>query len=93
MDSVDYLRFIGALIFVVGLILSLTWAMRRYGPNTLGGGVGSKRRLSIIETLTLDAKHRLVLIRKDEREHLVLLGGQAQVIESTERPLDKEGGA
>ncbi len=89
MDQVDYLRFIAALILVLGLILGLTWAIRRYGPQAMGGAGGGKRRLAVIETLTLDAKHRLVLIRKDDRDHLLLLGGAAQVIESARR--DEEG--
>jgi flagellar protein FliO/FliZ len=82
MDHIDYLRFIAALTLVLGLILGLSWLLRRFGPHTMGGTSGGKRRLSIVETLTLDAKHRLVLIRKDDRDHLVLLGGPATVIET-----------
>ncbi len=92
MESVDYLRFIGSLVLVVGLILALTWGIRRFGPHSLGGNAGGKRRLTIIETLTIDAKHRLVLVRKDGRDHLLLLGGPAQVVETTDAAMDKEGG-
>ena len=82
MEMLDYLRFIGSLALVVGLILALTWAMRRYGPHALGGAMGGKRRLAVIESLTLDAKHRLVLLRQDDREHLIVLGGGATLVES-----------
>ena len=82
MENLDYLRFIGALVLVIGLILALTWGVRRFGPLVLSGSAGAKRRLFVIETLTLDAKHRLVLVRKDERDHLLLLGGQALILES-----------
>jgi len=89
MEQFDYLRFIASLLLVLGLILGLTWAFRRFGPHALGGVSGAKRRLSVVETLTLDAKHRLVLIRKDDRDHLLLLGGSASVIETS--AIAKEG--
>ena len=91
MEIYDYLRFIGALVLVLGLILALTWAIRRFGPQTLGGQGNSKRRLTLIESLTLDTKHRLVLIRWDEHEHLVVLGGPSTVIENPVLQSDQKG--
>lgn len=91
MELHDYLRFIGALVLVVGLILALTWAIRRFGPQTFGGQGGNQRRLALIESLALDAKHRLVLIRWDEREHLVVLGGPGTVIEHPVVRPDQQG--
>ena len=72
MDS-EYLRFALALILVLGLILLLAWALRRFG---LGGMVrpGGKRRLHIVETAAAGPRHRLVLVRRDQTEHLLLLG-------------------
>ncbi|MGB1548152.1 MAG: flagellar biosynthesis protein FliO, partial [Alphaproteobacteria bacterium] len=32
------------------------------------------RRLGVVEVLPVDARRRLVLLKKDDREHLVLLG-------------------
>jgi flagellar protein FliO/FliZ len=81
MENIDYLRFVGALGLVVGLILMVTWGIRRFAPQSLGVGA-SMRRLGVIESLSLDAKHRLVLIRRDDREYLLLLGGASSVIES-----------
>ena len=92
MDTLDYLRFVAALGLVVGLILSLNWGMRRFGSHHLGGAMGGKRRLAVIESLTLDAKHRLVLIRKDDREHLVMLGGPGTVIETSIPEFEHKGG-
>ena len=91
MDNLDYLRFLGALVLVLGLILALTWAIRRFGPHGLGGPGLGKRRLVLIESLTLDAKHRLVLFRKDDREHLVVLGGAGTLIESATVAAAQEG--
>lgn len=35
---------------------------------------GRNKRLEVIETLTLDVRRRLVIVRCDDKEHLVLLG-------------------
>lgn len=84
MDATSYLRFFLALVVVIGLILAVTWVMKRLGvgQNQIGP-MGRKRRLRTIETASIDARHRLVLFRRDAVEHLVLLGPTStQVIES-----------
>ena len=83
MEYSTYLRFLLALLFVLGLIAALAWAARRFG---FGGGLpipGRAHRLSVVEPVTLDAKRRLVLVRRDDREHLLVLGPSGEtVIES-----------
>lgn len=75
MDFDVYLRFMFALVLVLALIGALTWAARRFGlggqltPNT-----GKSARLSIVEVRTMDSRRKLVLVRRDACEHLVLLG-------------------
>jgi flagellar protein FliO/FliZ len=45
--------------------------------------LGRKRRLSTVESAFLDGRHRVVLIRRDDVEHLVLVGpNTSQVIET-----------
>jgi flagellar protein FliO/FliZ len=72
MDLTDYGRFVAALLFVLGLIALTAWLARRFrlGP---GGAPGAARRLAVLETLPLDARRKLVLIRRDATEHLLLL--------------------
>lgn len=75
-----YWRFVLALGFVVLLIALCAWLARRLG---LGGRLairGGPRRLAIIEVLPLDAKRRLVLLKRDEVEHLLLLGNQSDLV-------------
>ncbi len=76
-----------ALVFVLGLVGVTSFLLRRYG----GGRRlwfsrvqrGEDPRLVISDMVMLDAKHRLVLVKRDAVEHLVLLGPeQATVIES-----------
>ncbi|MBM3573386.1 MAG: flagellar biosynthetic protein FliO, partial [Alphaproteobacteria bacterium] len=65
MDIVAYLRFVAALIFVLALIGLMAWAARRFGFG-LRPRVGSgPRRLALVEVMALDAKRRLVLVRRD----------------------------
>ena len=72
MDLIDYGRFVAALLFVLGLIALTAWLARRFrlGP---GGLPSAARRLAVLEALPLDARRKLVLIRRDETEHLLLL--------------------
>ncbi len=75
MDFDIYLRFMFALILVLGLIAALTWAARRFGfGGQLTPNAGRTPRLSVIEVRTLDSRRKLVLLRRDASEHLVLLG-------------------
>ena len=75
MDAPEILRFAGALVLVLGLIALAGFVGRRLG---LGGANvargGRARRLSVIESIALDPKRRLVLVRRDQVEHLLLLG-------------------
>jgi len=81
MTADTYWRFLIALLLVVALIFAAAWVARRLG---LGGRLvavgGKKRRLAIVEVLPLDGKRRLVLLRRDQAEHLVLLGVNNDVV-------------
>jgi flagellar protein FliO/FliZ len=81
MNADTYWRFFIALVVVVALIFAVAWVARRLG---LGGRLvavgGKKRRLAIVEVLPLDGKRRLVLLRRDGMEHLVLLGLQTDLV-------------
>ncbi|MCB2099441.1 MAG: FliO/MopB family protein [Rhodobacterales bacterium] len=91
MDGLSYLQAVLALSFVLALIGALALVARRMG---LGYAVprrqGQNRRLAVVEVMPLDPKRRLVLVRRDGREHLLLLGlGGETVVESR----DAEGTA
>lgn len=84
MDFDVYLRFLFALILVLGLIGALTWAIRRSGfGGQLTPNRGKSPRLKVIEVKVLDSRRKLVLFQVDNREHLVLLGlNQDLLVES-----------
>lgn len=90
MEIAEYLRFFVALLFVVGLIAGTGILARRFGfvPGAATGGSSREKRLEIVETITLDAKRRMMLVRRDGREHLILLGTDSETVLETgiERP-------
>jgi flagellar protein FliO/FliZ len=83
MDAMVYVRFVLSLILVLGLLLGALWAVRRYGIGIGGMQMsrsGARRRLALVEVMPMDAKHKLVLVRRDDREHLLVLGPDAPVV-------------
>jgi flagellar protein FliO/FliZ len=44
------------------------------------------RRLEVVETLALDTRRRLVMIRRDDREHLLLLGANQDIVVEANLP-------
>lgn len=84
MEAGLYLKFLAALVFVVGLIAALAWLARRFGVGgQLMSNPGKARRLEVVEVNVLDPRRKLVLLRRDHIEHLVLLGpGQDLLLES-----------
>ena len=82
MDIELYFRFVAALALVLGLIAAIAWGLKRVGLGQVAGrfsGAGPKR-LQVVETLSLDAKRRLVLVRRDDTEHLLLTGGGVDIL-------------
>ena len=75
----DIMRFAAALVFVLALMGGLALVMRKFGhgaPLTVPG----KRRLKIVEMLALDHRRRLMIIRRDNKEHLIILGTNGETV-------------
>jgi flagellar protein FliO/FliZ len=78
-----YWRFLGALVLVVALIFALAWIAKRLGFGGRLASARGKRRLGIEEVLSLDSKRRLVLLKRDGVEHLLLLGLNDDIVVET----------
>lgn len=78
---VDYL-------IVAAVVLSLLFVLTLAFRALAGRGSGRESsRLAVSEYLELDKNRRLVLVRRDDVEHLVLIGGgQDVVVEAAIRP-------
>jgi flagellar protein FliO/FliZ len=74
----DFIKMLAALGFVIALMLSLSYILKRIGVVGVQDSGGhlklGKKRLSISESLVLGPKQRLALIKCDDTEHLVILG-------------------
>lgn len=94
-DLTQYLRFLASLALVLGLLLGGAWWLRRSGLVTAAQRPrGRDRRLAITEILPIDPRRRLLLVRRDEVEHLILIGGANDLlIESGISPLRSDGTA
>ena len=91
MEAMDYFRFLLALVFVLGLIGVLTTLARRAGLGFPVAAIkpGGKRRLSVVEVTAVDGRRRMVLVRRDDVEHLLLISPTSETV--IERGIAIEG--
>jgi flagellar biogenesis protein FliO len=71
------------LIFVVLTIavVLLTWLFRKIaGGNSIKTNRSRQPRLSVTDAAIVDDKRRLVLVRRDNVEHLVMIGGPSDIV-------------
>ncbi len=83
MTVLALLRMFGALAMVLGLLGGALWAVRRFDirlPGRLGAGGTPEKRLEVVERLTVDQKRSLLLVRRDNVEHLVLMAPEGNVV-------------
>ncbi len=75
-------KFFIAFAIVLALIGIAAWLVRRFGSDRLGSGAarGRQPRLAVIDAATVDGRRRLVLIRRDNVEHLLMIGGPTDVV-------------
>ena len=90
MTLADYLKFFFALIFVVSLMGGLAFILKRYGFMQGGVAIGKSRRLKVLESCHIDAKHKAVIIGCDDKEHLVLLGTNGDTVINSDIEKPKE---
>src|SRR5262249_54197453 len=75
-------RFLIAFAIIFILLLLFFWALRRFGGMRVGAGTtrGRQPRLAVIDAAAVDGRRRLVLIRRDNVEHLLMIGGPSDVV-------------
>ena len=89
LELADLSRTIIGLGVVLLLMAVVLWLLRRFGPPSAVMRAGADRRLALVESLPLDPRTRLVLVRHDGREHLLVLSsaGSASLVQTSgERP-------
>jgi hypothetical protein len=74
-------RFFVAFLIVLGLIGAIAWAVRRFGSGRLGASTrGRQPRLAVIDYASVDGRRRLILVRRDNVEHLLMIGGPSDIV-------------
>lgn len=90
MDTVDPTRFVFAIAVVLGLIGLMALGLRRVAQAGYGGALmkagAAEGRIRVVETRFLDSRRRLVLVRRDDREHLLLISGERELVIESDIP-------
>jgi hypothetical protein len=80
------------LILVIGALVATLWGFRAYttGDTTMSLAwlfpARPEPRLGVMETASVDSKRKLVLVRRDDVEHLIMTGGPVDVVIETGIP-------
>ena len=76
------LTFFFAFVAVLALIGVAAWLVRRFAGNRLGANTNRGRmpRLAVIDAAAVDGRRRLVLVRRDNIEHLLMIGGPTDIV-------------
>jgi flagellar protein FliO/FliZ len=71
-----------AVMVLICLATAAIYVMRRFGGPRLGVAMlrGRQPRLALIEVTGVDARRSLVLVRRDNVEHLLMIGGPTDVV-------------
>jgi hypothetical protein len=87
---------IAGFLFAMALIVLTAWGFKALvlgGGRTSGGFLkGREKRLGLVQTASVDSRRKLLLIRRDDVEHLIMTGGPVDMVIETgikgHRPLE-----
>ncbi|TJV69021.1 MAG: hypothetical protein E5X76_26155 [Mesorhizobium sp.] len=69
-----------ALILLVVILLVIKVVRNLTFGTFVAGGRNRKTRLAVMDATAVDSHRRLVLVRRDDIEHLILIGGPTDVV-------------
>ena len=80
--NMQALTFFFAFVAVLALIGAAAWLVRRFAGSRLGANTNRGRmpRLAVIDAAAVDGRRRLVLVRRDNIEHLLMIGGPTDIV-------------
>src|SRR6476661_10035632 len=71
---------VAALILLVVVLLAIKVVRNLTFGTFVAGGRNRKTRLAVMDATAVDSHRRLVLVRRDDIEHLILIGGPTDVV-------------
>src|SRR5580704_11258170 len=80
--GIDPVRYVVAFAAIIALMAGAFYLLRRFGAGGLVSGAvrGRQPRLAVIESASVDQRRSLLLIRRDNVEHLIMVGGPTDVV-------------
>lgn len=82
MDFISLARTFGTLVLVLSLLILAVWGIRRFRLFQ-GRGFGRnvfEPNVSVVLRVPVDAKHTLVMVRRDLFDHLILIGPNSMLL-------------
>src|ERR1044071_1842301 len=77
-------NFVIAFVVVLLLIGAATWLVRRFGATSIDAAAPSRQpRRAGVDAAAVDGRRKLVIIRRDNVEHLLMIGGPSDVVVET----------
>jgi hypothetical protein len=84
MDFDTLILGVATLLFVVALVALMVWAFKAFFSKSSSSAFRPReKRLGVVETAAVDSKRKLYLLRRDDVEHLVIIGGPVDVVVET----------
>lgn len=81
--------------FALGIVLVLVllglWAMKFFMQASANLSRGRNRRLMVVESVQIDTKHKVTILRRDNVEHVIMTGGAQDVVLETGIAVEKVG--
>ncbi|MGF6156656.1 hypothetical protein M2267_001899 [Ensifer sp. KUDG1] len=74
---------VAAAAVAIGLLclVAVLWIMRnRPSSPFIRGGKNRQPRLAVLDAAAVDTRRRLVLVRRDDVEHLIMIGGPTDIV-------------
>ncbi len=82
-------------VFALGIVLLLIlfglWVMKFFLTASVNVSRGRNRRLTVVESVQIDARHKVTIIRRDNVEHVIMTGGAQDVVLESGIAVEKVG--
>jgi flagellar protein FliO/FliZ len=83
----DFIFYLFLFALLAALAIGAAWIVRGYlngvSPVAAIFGPRPEKRLAVVEQASVDGRRRLILVRRDDVEHLIMTGGPVDVVIET----------
>lgn len=89
MEGYLVMRSLGAVVLLLGTCAGALWFVKRFRITLPGHPLaGQGGRLALVERISIDGRHTIILVRRDDREHLIALTPEGTTIIETGIPAE-----